>query len=1283
MEPARAGVAEEHVAAPELVEIVVETAAEAGVTGISLAGGGKEGIYVSDVQRDSSAAKALRLREGDQLLSARVFFENVRYEDAVRLLQCAEACKVSFCLKRTVPSTDAAVHPSAAGSEAKEPKAKMARLNIKSLTPLKKKKVVKAPVVAAVPGAKLDTGPVDVEFSLPKFSRLMRGWSAAAAGAAAPAPAGPPEAAAAAVAEAKRTRLAFSRLTVREAVAGKAAALEVEEPRAKLEVALPRGGAEPAAPKSPPAFGKEEPGAEGEAKFRAPQVELDVPLPGLGAPAALPAVDVAAPKVDVGLSLPGAAPPAVPAPPEPGPRAPVLEIAVQPPALELQLPTARREPEPAPVPAAAWEAPSIAVKVPKIALPKLGGKAGQGEAAGEPEGDAAARESPKAKGPRVKLPSLGISLPAAPEPAARTKLPAVKVPTIDIALPSAAVELVSAEPLPPPEPEPGKFGVPKLDLSVPGAKALAAELPKGALPKPELGIAVEQPRVEVKLPAARVNSGSLEPAPARLSFPEVPVPALDIAVPAVAVGLELPAAREPAPQPAAEGPEGAGGPGLGAVVARIPRVDISVGRAKPEEAAEPDAATAVERGLRRLSLELEVPGTGTEAAARGSGADGKPKPSKFALPRFGAAGPKARKSAEGEPAASPEGGAGGAKLRMPKLSLPRLGGKDKEGEPAAESRAAEAPARKAKFKMPSFGAARREAEEPGPALPEGAADGSGCFLAPEVGIKLPQVELPGLGAGGRAAPEPPEPGDAWAPRVPSVGVALPAVELDISLPRASADGTNRPAEDAGTAESHRKMPQVELSLEGPRERSSSAEPANAGASGSPRMRVPRLDIALPKARLSDTELPLTAAGGSFRMPSLGLPKFPKGKAPEPEPEPGWGGDPAAAGWRGWTKLPRFGGSSPDVRGAGAPEAPDAGSRAPSLPAGFAAEPEPPGPEGKFRLKVPALGLGKAGAGADAQPLCPPAPGAPLPCRLPHVSIPDVGFSAEGKPGRGGEPEREAGGLEARLKVPKIRLPAAVAEAEGKRPALKVPELELAAPGEGEEPPPPPGAEAEAGKRRRVKLPRFGIALPRGAPEGGEEARARVALGVRKAVLELVRPKGRGAEGAAGLLEGGGGGGEGRAAKPGSGRLRKPGAGAEVNGEAEEGARLRLPLPRLELAAPARPAAPDPELSLRLVKPEEPEEPEPPRAGTLAALKSLRAPRLALGAARRRDGEAVVASAARTELAVLERAAAAPEPPPAPAGFRLPKVTLSPQHRADAAAPRGRPGSSGRPQPAAT
>ena len=48
---------------------------------------------------------------GDQLLSARVYFDNVKYEDALKILQCAEPYKVSFLLKRTIPGADVTAHP--------------------------------------------------------------------------------------------------------------------------------------------------------------------------------------------------------------------------------------------------------------------------------------------------------------------------------------------------------------------------------------------------------------------------------------------------------------------------------------------------------------------------------------------------------------------------------------------------------------------------------------------------------------------------------------------------------------------------------------------------------------------------------------------------------------------------------------------------------------------------------------------------------------------------------------------------------------------------------------------------------------------------------------------------------------------------------------------------------------------------------------------------------------------------------------------------------------------
>eukprot|EP00061_Rhincodon_typus_P016218 g44313.t1 len=47
----------------EMVELIVETAAEARVTGFSVSGGGKEGIFIKEVLKDSRAAKALNLKE--------------------------------------------------------------------------------------------------------------------------------------------------------------------------------------------------------------------------------------------------------------------------------------------------------------------------------------------------------------------------------------------------------------------------------------------------------------------------------------------------------------------------------------------------------------------------------------------------------------------------------------------------------------------------------------------------------------------------------------------------------------------------------------------------------------------------------------------------------------------------------------------------------------------------------------------------------------------------------------------------------------------------------------------------------------------------------------------------------------------------------------------------------------------------------------------------------------------------------------------------------------------
>nr|XP_012601932.2 protein AHNAK2 isoform X1 [Microcebus murinus] len=90
----------------EATEVTLKTEVEAGASGYSVTGGGDQGIFVKQVLKDSSAAKLFSLREGDQLLSATVFFDNIKYEDALKILQYSEPYKVQFKIKRKLPACE-------------------------------------------------------------------------------------------------------------------------------------------------------------------------------------------------------------------------------------------------------------------------------------------------------------------------------------------------------------------------------------------------------------------------------------------------------------------------------------------------------------------------------------------------------------------------------------------------------------------------------------------------------------------------------------------------------------------------------------------------------------------------------------------------------------------------------------------------------------------------------------------------------------------------------------------------------------------------------------------------------------------------------------------------------------------------------------------------------------------------------------------------------------------------------------------------------------------------
>uniref|UniRef100_A0A803WEX8 PDZ domain-containing protein n=1 Tax=Ficedula albicollis TaxID=59894 RepID=A0A803WEX8_FICAL len=95
------------------MEVTLKTEVEAGASGFSVKGGGNEGIFVKRVLKESPASKIFSLREGDQLLSATIFFDNIKYEDALKILQYSEPYRVQFSLKRKIAVQEDLEHSTA------------------------------------------------------------------------------------------------------------------------------------------------------------------------------------------------------------------------------------------------------------------------------------------------------------------------------------------------------------------------------------------------------------------------------------------------------------------------------------------------------------------------------------------------------------------------------------------------------------------------------------------------------------------------------------------------------------------------------------------------------------------------------------------------------------------------------------------------------------------------------------------------------------------------------------------------------------------------------------------------------------------------------------------------------------------------------------------------------------------------------------------------------------------------------------------------------------------
>ncbi|XP_071980721.1 periaxin isoform X2 [Engystomops pustulosus] len=564
-------ITEEKLRASQMVEVIVETEPQVGMSGINISGGGRDGLFISEIIKDSPAAKNLSVLQGDQIISARFYFENIKYEDALRIIQYAEQCKVSYCLKRTVPSSDVTISQSSGTVEVKGPKAKMPKMTIKSLTPVKKKKKkipsevkdsessLEAVKGSELSAASMDIPPVDVEFSFPKFSKILKSKGTSEATTETKSTEITTKVS---TTEQKRLKMKFPRLRVKDAAGAGGISVDVSEVSAKASdevkmkgksdiqvgVSLPKvktpkvdvNLAKPDIEFSAPKIGIAMPQVGMEAKeekvFKTPQLELDIPLTqkmeasegvkvtGLSSSIKIPDVEIKMPvagfeveapesKIIPSMSKVGICTPQlgkeqdrallVDGRSKTEIRLPSVELAAPKLDVDLGLPKVEGSVE--------VETPDSTSRGLQIRLPKFSMSTKTGEPALEVTPPQVKRDKGKVSEDKIKTPQFGISLPKgkiegdSPDSQKRSSL---KFPSIDISAPKVDLNLsmesedISLEPVQIPDVtiKMPKISPPKAGMKVKDAYAGSSPQKDVKYEKVEAESTVEIPDVTLKMP---------------------------------------------------------------------------------------------------------------------------------------------------------------------------------------------------------------------------------------------------------------------------------------------------------------------------------------------------------------------------------------------------------------------------------------------------------------------------------------------------------------------------------------------------------------------------------------------------------------------------------------------------------------------------------------------------------------------------------------------------------------------------------------------------------------
>ncbi|KAJ8414596.1 hypothetical protein AAFF_G00037980 [Aldrovandia affinis] len=627
--------------------------------------------------------------------------------------------------------------------------------------------------------------------------------------------------------------------------------------------------------------------------------------------------------------------------------------------LDLTLPKGKKDTSlekdaSAPEPSGGFDMPDVHLKMPKISMPNFGvkGKDKEMDADLKLKGKAVDIEGPeiKVKGPGLPKPSFGMTFGKGNQPdtdiatpkdkidishpdvGADVKLPKVKLPKIDISTPKLPDVDIHFKKLK------GKSEVSTdADLQVRGPawspKGPSVEINMPKLPKfgneKEIGLKpteldIECPDMDLK--GSHKGTVKLEGSDADISgpggnfkLPTVKIPTVDISAPKVNLDFGLPKSkgddREKIELLKAEGSRPSSGASFEVpdVSLKMPKFSLPKfgGKSKSRdlelEGQGPKAniklsPPQLEGEGREPSVELEVdgktkgkvklpkiPGFGIskkegEATISVPGAKIKKgkvdikKPNidvespedktkyKLKFPKFKISSPKG-KLPEGEAEISVDSETGGkgnihapdVTIKMPKFSMPKFGNMEGDLDICAPDAQLDT---KGKVKMPSV-----EISLPTAKVPEGE------VLLPKAEVDVSEADIKGYE------------GNLKIPKMPTIDISVPKIDLDVALPKAKHSGDvnilNVEVDgDGGKFKMPKiKMPQLDISVpKGPSGDIDFPDVDIEGEGGKfkmPKIKMPQLDISVPKGPSGDIDFPdvdIEGEGGKFKMPKIKMPK---------------------------------------------------------------------------------------------------------------------------------------------------------------------------------------------------------------------------------------------------------------------------------------------------------------------------------------------------------------------------------------------------------------------------